>query len=255
MPSPETFYAFLLVGARTGGLLTASPVVGNQTVPKQVLAGFALMLSLAITPIAARTVVHLPSSLLELGFNVLVNGVVGIIIGFATRLLLTAVNMAGYFIDTQIGFGFANLINPFANEQSSILSTFQYQLALTLFMLMNGPLYMIATLVRSFKDIPLNGNMHLVLNGMAAVPMMSIMMVMCIRLALPVFAVLSMCDLAFGLIARMAPQLNVYIVGMPAKVIIGLTTMALMLPVLALVVGQIITGTNNGLSAVFGGSG
>jgi flagellar biosynthetic protein FliR len=74
------------------------------------------------------------------------------------------------------------------------------------------------------------------------------------RLALPAAGVLFIVDIAFGLIARFVPQVNVFIVGIPAKIIIGLATVVLLLPALAIVVGQIVAGTQVGMDALIAGA-
>ena len=71
-----------------------------------------------------------------------------------------------------------------------------------------------------------------------------------LQMALPATAVLLLVDVAFGLVARMVPQINIFMVGMPAKVIVGLMTVAMLLPVMSLVVGHILSGTVIGLNAL-----
>ena len=78
------------------------------------------------------------------------------------------------------------------------------------------------------------------------------MFILGIRLALPALGVLLVVDMAFGMVARMVPQVNVFIVGMPVKILVGLVTAAFILPLTALVVGQIISGTAVGMNALLG---
>jgi flagellar biosynthetic protein FliR len=151
--------------------------------------------------------------------------------------------MAGYFVDTQMGFGFLTLINPFAEQQSSAMGTFQYQLAMTLYLLSNGHLLLLGALAESFQTLLPGGVTPGGAFGMTALPMLQQMMGLGFRLALPAAGVLFVVDVAFGLVARMVPQVNVFIVGIPAKIVLGLMTMALVLPAIALIVGDIVTGT------------
>ena len=108
------FYAFLLVFARVGGLITAAPLFSNRAIPKQVKAGFILVFSLAIVPLVAPKTGPIPDNLFLLMGGVLKDAVFGTALGFLARVLFAVVEMAGYFIDTQMGFGFMNLINPFS---------------------------------------------------------------------------------------------------------------------------------------------
>ena len=244
------FYTFLLVFARVGGLMTAAPLFSNHAIPRQVRAGFTLVFSLALVPLIAPHTGPIPETLIVLASGVLKDALFGMALGYLSRVLFACVEMAGYFIDTQIGFGFINLINPFSEQQASLLSAFQYQLAVTVFLLADGHHALLGALYRSCLAVPpgaiaLHGTF-----GLAIGPMLKLMFMLGLQMALPATAVLLMVDVAFGLIARMVPQINVFIVGMPAKIILGLMAVAMLLPILPSVVGHIIAGTETGLSAL-----
>jgi len=252
--SIHTFYAFLLVFARVGGVMVAAPLLGNRAVPRLVRAGFALVFSLALTPLTTAKVGPVPQHLLLLAAAVVKDGLFGISIGFAARLLFASVEMAGYFIDTQMGFGFINLINPFSEQQSSLLSMFQYQLAITVYLLANGHLALLGSIAESFQALPPGAvNPHASF-GLTAASLLKTMLILGFRLALPAAGVLLVVDLAFALVARAVPQMNVFIVGMPAKILIGVATVALLTPVMAIIVGQIMTGTGVSLQALLAGA-
>ncbi len=244
------FYTFLLVFARVGGLMTAAPLFGNHAIPKQVKAGFILVFSLALVPLAAPHTGPIPANLLLLAGGVLKDALFGMALGYLARVLFSCVEMAGYFIDTQIGFGFINLINPFSEQQASLLSAFQYQLAVTVFLLANGHLMLLAAMQKSFLAVPpgaiaLHGSF-----GLTMGPILKMMFMLGLQMALPATAVLLLVDVAFGLIARMVPQINVFVVGIPAKIIVGLMTVAMLLPIMSIIVGQIIAGTDTGMNAL-----
>ncbi len=250
----HNFYTFLLVFARVGGLIAAAPLLGNHAIPRTVRAGFAVVLSLALTPLTATRVGPVPDHLLLLAAAVLKDGLFGLSIGFAARLLFASVEMAGYFVDTQMGFGFINLINPFSEQQSSVLSVFQYQLAITVYLLANGHLALLGAVAESLQALP-PGAVHFHgAFGLTATGLLKTMFLLGFRLALPAAGVLLVVDLAFALVARAVPQMNVFVVGMPAKIIIGLMTVALLMPVMAILVGQIVAGTGIGIHALIAGA-
>ncbi len=255
MPSDFTtlqfhqFYAFLLVFARVSGVVVTAPFLGNKAIPHTVKAGLALVISLSITPMVTSRVGALPESLVVLAGEILSDAVFGLALGYVGKLLFAAVEMAGYFVDTQIGFGFANLIDPFSEQQTSLLSVFQYQLALTLYLLMNGHLLLIRAVVGSFETVSPGGVQFGGQFGMSIAPLLPKVFTLGFQLALPAVGVLVLMDVAFGLIARLAPQVQVFQVGAPMKIIVGLTTVAITLPTLSLVVGQIITGNLAGMQS------
>ena len=248
------FYCFLLVFARVGGLMVAAPLFSNPAIPKMSRAGFAVMFSLAATPLLLHTVGAVPTHLFLLAGYVIKDALYGIALGYTARILFSSVELAGYFIDTQIGFGMINLLNPYSQQQSSVMSLFQYQLATTLYLLANGHLTLLGALVDSFASLPPGGEAPHAAMGLAIVPVVKSMFIIGFRIALPAAGVLIAVDMAFGLIARMAPQVNVSIVGGPLKIIVGLATVALMLPLLTVFVGHIISGTSAGFQGMIAGA-
>ncbi len=241
------FYTFLLVSARVGGLMTAAPLFNNKAVPKQVRAGFILIFALALTPLIETHTGPIPNNLLLLVAGVFKDALFGLAVGFLASLLFASVQMAGYFIDTQMGFGFINLINPFSEQQSSPLSAFEYQLAITLYLLANGHLVLLGSLARSFDAVPAGAVALPAEIGLSIAPMLTEMFTLGLRMALPAIGVMLLIDVAFGLISRMVPQVNIFVVGMPAKIIMGLTTVTMLLPYTAYFVGDIIGGTSDNL--------
>ena len=247
-------YAFTLILARLAGVIGTAPFLSNRAIPATIKAALAVVLSLAVTPLTMAKMGAMPTNVFILGGQVIGEAVFGMALGYCARLLFSAVEMAGYLIDTQMGFGFVNLVNPFSEQQASIMSGLQYQLAITLYILMNGHLLLLGSMVRSLNALP-PGSISLHSGfGLALLPMLKLMFTLGFRLALPAVGVLLTMDLAFGLIARLVPQVNVFMVGIPAKVIVGVATMALLLPTVSLIVGQFIVGTASGLDALIAGA-
>lgn len=244
------FYTFLLVFARVSGLMVAAPILGNRSTPGRVKAGLCLIFSMAVVPLVAPMTGAIPLHPLMLVGNILKDVLFGLALGYLSRVLFTAVEMAGYLIDTQMGFGFINLVNPFSEQHGSPLSAFEYQLAMVIFLLSSGHLMLLGAVVRSFDALPPGAVVPQVGFGMTILPMLKSMFVLGLQLAMPAMGVLLMVDVAFGLVARMVPQVNVFIVGLPAKIILGLMTVAILLPMLATGVGQIVAGTASGYDAL-----
>ncbi len=244
------FYAFLLVFARVAGLIVTAPLLSNRSVPRTARAGFAVVFSLAILPYASTKCGPIPGHVLVLVAAVLKDALFGMTVGYFARILFSAVEMAGFFIDTQMGFGFMNLVDPFSEQQASILSTFEYQLAITIYLLAGGHRALLGAVADSFSLVPPGAISAHASAGLLFVPVLKTMFLLGFRLCLPAAGVLVTVDFAFGLVARMAPQVNVFMVGQPAKIIVGLTTVALSLPVLALMVGQITGGTVGAVHAL-----
>lgn len=248
------FYTFILVFARVSCLLVAAPLLGNRAIPHSVKAGLCLLFSVAITPLVTSVTGPVPENILLFAGAVVRDGMFGLAMGYLARILFSAVEMAGYLADTQMGFTFANIFNPFTEHQESLLSSFQYQVTMTIYLILNGHLILLGSVVDSFKALPPGTVSPHAGFTLTVVPMLNQMFLLGMRVAMPAVGVLLIVDVAFGLVARMVPQINVYIVGMPAKIIIGLGIVAMLLPMLSMAASQMITGTTLGMNALIGGA-
>lgn len=237
----HAFYAFLLVFSRTSGLIAVAPILGSRSIPRTLKAGFALALSLALLPLEEGRVANPPSHLLVLVTQVAGEAILGIAMGYVARLFFAAVEIGGTLADTQMGFGFLQLANPFAEQPSSILSVFQYQLAITLYLAMNGHLLLIGAMADSFTVVAPGGFSPAPAFGGGFPLILQAVMLLCVRVALPAIGVLILMEIAFGIMARLVPTLNVFFVGAPAKIIVGLTTVSLLLPAFGFIVGRVMT--------------
>jgi flagellar biosynthetic protein FliR len=252
--SIHQFYTFLLVFARISGLVAVAPLLGNRALPRQIKVGLCLIFALGLTPLIEKQTGPLPDNLIKLAGAVITDAVFGMSLGYLARVLFASVEMAGYFMDTQMGFGFINLVNPFSEQQESLMGLFQTQLAMTLYLLANGHLVLLGAIAQSFTVVPPGAVVLHAPFMLAVIPMMKMMFVLGFRMALPAIGVLLIVDMAFGLVSRMAPQINVFIVGTPAKIIMGVITVILVLPMVAMVVGQMLSGTEVGFSALLAGA-
>ncbi len=235
------FWSCVLIFARVAALFTTAPIFGNRAIPKQVKVGLAALITLALLPLVGPKVGAAPVDLVSMAGQVAAETAVGLCLGFMVQLLLSAFQMAGYYIDTQMGFGIINILNPFTEQQTSAMGQFMYQLGMTLFLVGGGHLFLISTVAGSYLTVApggahFNGDMSGAFTGF-----LGQLFIVAIKIAAPAAAVLLVVDVAFGIIARTVPQMNVFIVGMPVKIIVGVLTLALVLPVVALVVTQIPT--------------
>lgn len=219
----------LLLLARVAGIIGASPLLGSRNVPMQLKAGLVALLTLILLPLAP-TVGELPTDffpfLLPLGREI----IAGILFGFCVSAAFAIFQLIGQFIDMPIGFGMVNVLDPTSQSQMPIVGQFQYLLAMGIFLLVNGHHGLILALGRSLELIPLGGiKLSAGLLGWS-IELFSQMFALGFQLSLPVVGTLFLTDLALAIIARTVPQMNVFVVGYPAKILIGLGVLALALP-------------------------
>jgi flagellar biosynthetic protein FliR len=221
---------FLLVFIRITGIFMMAPVFGSSNVQGYVKAGLALAISIILFPVIYNAHVTIPDQLLPYVFAVAGEFTVGLILGFVSSLVFSAIQMAGQILDTQIGFGMVNVIDPLSGQQVPLIGNFYYFLAILVFLATNGHHVLLTALFTSFKLVPVSG--LVVQSGLTAfiVDLLGGMFVIAMKISLPVLVALLMTDVALGMLARTMPQLNIFVVGVPGKIIVGIFVLSLALP-------------------------
>ena len=228
--SPEWSANFLLVLARLSAALVAIPLFGARGVPAPAKIGLAALLSLIVLPLQAPPLTAPPTNLLPFASLVGSEVLVGLAIGVAVSLVFSALEMGATLVGVQIGFGLHGVIDPLTGGQSSVLNQF-YRLVVTLiFFAVNGHYLVINGLLQTFEVVPPGTADLTLIAGDRVAPFFTALFVVAIRIALPVMGALMLTDLAMGLVARTVPQMNVLIVGFPAKVGVGLFVLAVSMP-------------------------
>jgi flagellar biosynthetic protein FliR len=209
------------------GVITVAPILGDTAVPNQVKLGFGVMLTLIIVP----TLPALPQ--FEIfsfqGLLILIQQlIIGLAIGFSMRLVFAAVQMAGQLIGMSMGLGFASFFDPQSQGQSTAVSQFLMLLAMLVFLSLDGHLMMVSAIANSFVTMPIS------VNGLGINPMKMVMwgeMIFSsgLLLAMPVVAALLVTNMALGVLTRTAPQLNLFGIGFPITLSIGILVLALSL--------------------------
>lgn len=233
------FETFLLVFARVTAMLFVFPIFAANQIPKLLRLAFGLLIAFVIY----RTVpqVRLGASALELVPAVLAQVALGLVVGYVASLVFTGIQFAGEVLDLQIGFAVANVISPQTQEQVTILGEFQLTLASLVFLATNSHLAMLAGIAGSFHLVPLPYvQLDPSLAGSVTDFLMQSMLIV-FRIAAPAAVALFLVNVMLALMARVAPQMNVFVVGFPIQIGVGLVMIAVSLPLLA-VVGPTIFG-------------
>src|SRR5699024_4864210 len=211
--------AFLLVFARTLAFLMTVPLFSYRTIPNMFKIGFSFFLSIVILTSLDSPVVSLEYSYILL---LLKEVTVGLAIGLIAYIILSAVQTAGGFIDFQMGFAIAHVVDPQTGAQSPLIGQFFYMIAL-LYLLIDG-------LMNSYQFIPLEGLLSF--DGAFSdfiIRSFNSMFVIAFQMALPIVGCLFLVDVALGLIARTVPQVNVFVVGLPLKILVSFLVISLFL--------------------------
>ena len=156
---------------------------------------------------------------------------VGIFIGFIAFIVFSIFLFAGSFIDMDLGFSMANVIDPQYGGQVPLSGNFLYIFATTVFIILNGHHYLIKAVINSYYVFPLDKLINFDENFMIfLIKLFDYVMISAIKLAIPVMIGVFLVNLILGILARTMPQMNVFVVGMPLKVILGLAILSLIIP-------------------------
>ena len=235
---------FLLIFGRLMGLLYAAPFFGSRNIPNMARIGLAFLSAFIFAPVILPLRAEPPDLFTWVALLVL-EILVGLAMGFVSSLLFYAIQVAGQFIDMQLGFGFANVVDPQSGIQVPVLGNYLQIIAMLIFILLNGHHWLIQAVFYSYQVVPIGG--ATVNAGMPEVISYLFLsfFVMAIRISIPVIGAVMLADVSLGIISRTVPQMNVFMVGMPLKIIVGFFVVALAVPLF----GQLIVGGFEGMIA------
>lgn len=221
------FWPFLRVLA----LFSVAPVFSMRVIPMRARVGLAFLIALcAQASLQGQPVISVNSP--EALGAVVQQLAVGLAIGFAVRLVFAAVELAGEVIGLQMGLNFASFFDPASNAQVSAVSRFFGTIATLLFVVINGHLMVLMAVIRSFEAFPVDGNALQSLRTVQLHTLGSGLFSSALWIALPMMGLLLFVNLAMGIISRVAPQMNIYAVGFPITLTVGLAGIAATLPTL-----------------------
>lgn len=210
------------------------PIFGSAQVPVQVRVGIALGLTMVFMPLCSSSAnVTLAIDVLPMVLLIAKETLIGLVIGFVTVLVFAAIQSAGDFIDLAAGFNFASLFDPTTGTQTALAGRFHHLLAVLLFFAINAHHIFLSGVADSFRLVPV-GQMSL--NPVVASGVLDLfvgLFAVALRIAAPVVAAVFLADVALAVIARVVPQMNILMAGLPLKLGVGLVGMLIALPVAA----------------------
>lgn len=228
-----TIETFLFVLLRIGALLLALSFFQSRAVPSVFKFGFVFGVSLLVVPLLPTPAVAAAPGPLALGLIATKELLVGAGIGLAIRTFFAGVQLAGQMAGFQMGMAIANVMDPQTSAQVPILGQFLDLVALLTFLILDVHHHVIRAVVGSFEIIPAGGLQISAPLSRHLVDMTGAIFTIALQVGAPVIVSLLLVSVALGLVARTVPQMNIFIVAMPVKIVIGLLFLGLSLPYLA----------------------
>ncbi len=220
---------FMLVLARVSPLFLLAPLFSARQVPPRVRTVVACALAVGLTPIAMGGQ-QIPNDVLALLGLILKELLVGLAFALSLGLLFAAVSSAGALLDMLVGFSFGAIVDPLTGNQSAVLAQLYGLVALAIFVAIDGASWVIGGLARTFELVPLTAAPDVASLGAGVIETFTTIFSSALQVAAPVLLAVVITDVAFGVVTRVVPQLNVFAVGFPVKVVVGMLAVAASLP-------------------------
>jgi flagellar biosynthetic protein FliR len=249
-PLLTSLFPFLCVFLRTTGLFVTAPVLGARFIPVQVKVG--LSLATAYFLLNAVKVAETPVTLLGWAGAALGEVAFGLFMGTCASILMAAVEVAGHVVDVGMGFGLANVVDPGFGASAPLMGTFKYLLITVIFMMLDGHHLFLQGLAESFKVLPAGAAGIPAAWAEVALGAVSRMLLVAVVLSCPMWASMLITDVALGVLARSVPQLNIFVIGMPVKALVGLTVLSASLGFYGIFTKEISLSVRNILESLLG---
>jgi flagellar biosynthetic protein FliR len=227
--SEQQVAGFMLVIARIAPLFLIAPLFSSKMIPGRVRGLAAVGLAVGMAPMALKGH-HIPLDVMSLTALAVKELLVGLAFSYAIAALFAAVSAAGSLMDTLIGFSFGALVDPITGNNASVLSQAYSLVGVAIFIAIGGDSWVIQGLNHTYELVPLVDYPQLGSMVAGVQTAFAGIFVAAVELAAPVMIAVIITDAAFGVVARVVPQLNVFSVGFPAKVTIGLLVLGVSLP-------------------------
>jgi flagellar biosynthetic protein FliR len=233
---------FFLVFLRTGAFLMALPLVNSPSVPVFFRIGLSFVASLLLFPVLNPGPLPFLADAFSLAVAAAGEILLGVLAGMSIRLVFDGVQLAGQLMGYQMGISIAEVLDPATEDQVALLSQFISLMATLIFLIINGHHAFIRILVQSYELVPPLG-FHM--NGPvleSLVRLTAEMFIIGLRAGAPVVVALMLGTVAFGLVARAVPQMNIFVVSMPLNIAVGLIFLGLSLPHMGAYIGDLLGG-------------
>ena len=240
-----TFSQVLLGFTRASGMMMTAPIFQSRNIPPQIRVVLALGLALVVAPFIIGDM-DLTQFTFGMAFYTLLQEILtGLIMGFMVNLTMHAIQIAGYFFDVQMGFGMVNVLDPTTGAQMPIMGQLNYIMAALIFLAINGHHTVIASFIQSYQVV--KPGMFLIKKEAVGVFTMAFskMFYLGFKIGVPIIGTIFLADVAMGIIAKLIPQINMFILGYPVKIILGLIMLIFFISVYVMLIEATFSDTGD----------
>lgn len=218
------FYGCLIVFARISGIFTFNPIFSRANIPTRVKAAISLVLTVLMLGIMGNNTGYIPKGIVDFVMILLMEALIGLVLGFFVNLILTVLIYAGELIDNQVGLGMAKAMDPSTGVSMPVFANIYYYLFILYFFLTGGHLSYIKLFVTSYEVLPIGfqfGAQTLNLSYMI-VQYFGTVLTLAVKFALPIVAVELIVEFCVGVMMKAVPTIQVFVINIQLKILIGL---------------------------------
>lgn len=219
---------FSLILMRMSGFILLNPILGRKNIPVQVKTGIIFVLTLTVYSFSSGEAFDI-SSPLEYGFLLLKEFAAGYVVGFVTELFFFVITFAGFIMDFQMGLSMSTVYDPQSNAQLPVSGSLLQTFYLMLFFAVDGHLALLKILLSSAEIIPYGG--ILLTQDLAAkmIDLFSECVLMGVKFAFPILAAEFLMEMGVGILNKIVPQINVFVINFQLKITVGLTLLVFLI--------------------------
>jgi len=221
----DSLYAFLLIFVRLTAFFVSAPIFSSRSISIHYKIGFNFFLVIILFPFITIETQGLTDNNGLFILLLLQETIIGLVLGWIAQMIFASIQVAGAFIDIQNGLGMANVTDAQTGNQIPLLGNFKYAIAVLLFFSLDIHHLLIDSIISSYNILPIGANWIVQLNSEPVLIFILTtflkMFLLAFKIAAPIVVTLLISDITLGIIARTVPQLNVFVIGLPLKVLLN----------------------------------
>ena len=223
--------AFLLTLTRISGIFVISPFFGSMNIAPFFRVGTALAMTVVLFPVVdGMGTPAAPESIIMFAAAAVGELFIGWLIGFVAYISFAAITMAGKVMDMQVGFAIVNVVDPTSGQQIPLIGSFLYNLAIIILLVTNGHHMILAALAESFRAVPIAGMEPNISMALMMANFTGGIFLTGMKVAMPITFAILLTNVGLGILARTMPQMNIFVVGIPMQLMIGITVLSMIIP-------------------------
>jgi len=228
------FQVFMLIMMRLNAMMVVAPFYSSAMIPFRIKALISFLVTLVIFPMVAARGLKIPPDMGGYTLLIINEVSIGLIIGFIVSVIFAAFQLSGQYFAVQIGFGINEVLDPLGQVSIPLVGQLKNLVGLLVFIAINGHHFLIEAIYRSYELAPVMSLKRSMIGGIVKYVMYSFsgMFVVALKIALPVVATIFLISVSMGVLAKVAPQMNIMMLGFPFKIMVAFGVLLLITPLI-----------------------